>query len=331
MDAMGGDYAPREVIRGAQAGLRFLGEKDQLVLYGQRELVEGQCREEGVTDPRVVMVDCPEVIQMGDPPVEAMRQKRNSSIVRMAVDAAAGEVDAAISAGNTGAFAAACQLKIGPIKGVTRPGIAVIMPTFHGPVVVCDVGANTTPKPHHLYEYAHICLCYARMVLGHEKPRIGLISIGEEEGKGNPLVKEAGALIRQDSALDFVGNLEGRDIFGGACEIAVCDGFVGNVILKLTEGLAEGLFKTIVQEIREEGQDLVSKFNPIVDRIWKRHDFAEYGGAPLLGINSAAVICHGRSDRRALANAVRVAVTQVKSDLCAAIAKQLAPPREDAA
>jgi len=197
------------------------------------------------------------------------------------------------------------------------------MPTFYGPVIIADVGANVAPKPHHLYEYAHMCVVYATVILGKTSPRIGLMSIGEEEAKGNPLVKETRALIKADPSLQFVGNIEGRDIFAGAADIAICDGFVGNVILKLTEGLAEGLFQTIVHEIKEEGQDLVTRFEPIVSRIWQRHDFAEYGGAPLLGLKKTAIICHGRSDARAISNAIRVAVEQVRQDLSGAIAEQL--------
>jgi glycerol-3-phosphate acyltransferase PlsX len=332
MDAMGGDHAPAEIVQGAITGLQFLGDDDQILLYGRQADVEPVCADAGLSDKRVSIVDCPDVIGMDDSPVEALRHKRKSSIVQMAVAAGKRELDAIISAGNTGAFAAACQLKIGPIEGVSRPGIGVVLPTFSGPILVCDVGANTTPKPHHLYEYARICMCFSRLILKAKDPRIGLVSIGEEEGKGNPLVKEAGALIRNDPKLPFVGNLEGRDLFSGVCEIAVCDGFVGNVILKLTEGLAEGLFKTIVTEIQEEGgEELVARFNPIVDRIWKRHDFAEYGGAPLLGLNSVAIICHGRSDRRAIHNAVRVACEQHNAGLNDAIAEELQRPQEDAA
>lgn len=331
MDAMGGDLAPREIVRGVREGLCYLSEHDEIALYGQRAPVEAECRAAGLDDPRVQCVNCPDVIEMRDLPIEALRRKRQSSIVRMVVAAGNGELDAVVSAGNTGAFAAACQLKIGPIAGVSRPGIAVVMPTFCGPVMICDVGANPTPKPHHLYEYAQLCTCYSRMILGMEQPRVGLVSIGEEEGKGNPLVKEAGALIRDHDGLRFIGHVEGRDIFGGACEIAVCDGFVGNVILKLTEGLAEGLFRTIVQEIRQESQELLPRFEPIVDRIWKRHDFAEYGGAPLLGIDGVAVICHGRSDRRAISNAIRVCVEQVRHDLKGAIAREMSCQPEGAA
>ncbi|MEW6200288.1 MAG: phosphate acyltransferase PlsX [Planctomycetota bacterium] len=331
LDAMGGDLAPAEIVRGVQAGLRFLAPDDELVLFGLRDVVEAQCREAGLSDRRVSVEHCPQVIGMDEAPVEALRHKRDSSIYRMAVAAGEGRLDAAISAGNTGAMAAASQLKIGPLAGVSRPGIAVVMPTFHGPVLICDVGANPSPKPHHLHEYARMCQCYAGLILGVKQPRIGLVSIGEEEGKGNTLVKEARALLKGDAQLRYVGYVEGRDIFGGHCDIAVCDGFVGNVVLKLTEGLAEGLFKTIVHEIKEESQELLPRFEPIVSRIWKRHDFAEYGGAPLLGIRKVTIICHGRSDRRAIANAVRVAVEQVRHGLIEVIARELERQPEGAA
>lgn len=268
---------------------------------------------------------------MDDSPVEAVRNKRDSSIVRLASAAGRGELDAIISAGNTGAFAAACQFKIKPISGVSRPGIAVVMPSFHGPALICDVGANVAPKPHHLYEYARMCVVYAQTILKIPNPAVGLVSIGEEQAKGDTLVKEAHALIRNDAGLRFIGNVEGRDIFGGTADVFICNGFVGNVILKLTEGLAEGLFKTIIRELSDEGPQLAKQFEPIVDRIWKRHDFAEYGGAPLLGINSVAIICHGRSDQRAIYNAVRVATEQLRADLIGTISAKLGQRPKDAA
>ena len=328
LDAVGGDHAPREIILGVANGLTYLKPDDEVYLYGPQEVVEAECAACELNDPRINIRHCPSVIEMNEPPIEALRAKRDSSIVRMAAAAGKGKLDAIISAGNTGAFAAACQLRIKPIKGVTRPGIAVVMPTFHGPVIICDVGANVTPKPRHLYEYARMSAIYARRILGIDAPRVGLVSIGEEEGKGNQLVKEAGRLIKADPELQFVGNVEGRDVFGGSGHVFVCDGFVGNVILKLIEGLAEGLFKTIVREIRDEGEELAEAFAPVVERIWKRHDFQEYGGAPLLGINSIAVICHGRSDRRAISNAIRVATEGVNSNITALIAQQLSAPDE---
>jgi len=328
VDAMGGDHAPREVICGVAAGLKYLSADDELLLYGPRERVEAECATLGLNDARVHVRHCPSVIAMDEPPVEALRHKRDSSIAQLAADAGSGQVQAVISAGNTGAFAAACQLRIKPMKGISRPGIAVVMPTFHGPVVVCDVGANVAPKARHLLDYARMCTAYARTILGIERPEVGLVSIGEEEAKGNQLVREAGLLLRNDPQINFVGNVEGRDVFAGTSHVFVCDGFVGNVILKLTEGLAEGLFKTIVREISEEGQHMAEQFAPVVDRIWKRHDFAEYGGAPLLGINSVVIICHGRSDRRAISNAIRVAIEQIRVNLNGVIAASLAPPNE---
>ena len=188
VDAMGGDHAPREIVRGAQAGLRFLGPDDELCLYGVAETVEAECRALGLVDRRVRVVSCTQHIEMNEPPVEALRHKRDASILRMAVGAGKGEVDALISAGNTGAFAAACQLKIGTVAGVSRPGIAVVLPSFAGPVLICDVWANVAPKPHHLHDYAKMCTCYARAVLGIERPRVGLVSIGEEGAYGKWVV-----------------------------------------------------------------------------------------------------------------------------------------------
>lgn len=324
VDAMGGDFAPHEIVRGVVGALDLLDPDDRILMYGVRATVEPVMSELGLQDSRVALIDCPQAIGMEESPVDALRQKRDSSIVRMVTAAGKGELDCVISAGNTGAFAAACQLRIKPIPRVSRPGIAVILPTFHGPVVICDVGANVQPKPRQLYEYARMCSAYARAVLKIDDPQVGIVSIGEEAGKGNVLVKEASALLRRDQDVNFIGNVEGRDIFGGKGNVYVTDGFVGNVILKLVEGLAEGLFKTIVREIQEEGPHLAQQFEPIMQRIWSKHDFAEYGGAPLLGINSVVIICHGRSDRRAIRNAIRVARHEVQLNLIGVIADFMA-------
>lgn len=329
LDVMGGDHAPRQIMLGALDGLRHLAASDELVLYGPKDLIESESREIGLSDPRIRIEHCTQVIGMDESPVDALRAKRDSTIARMAGAAGKNELDGVISAGNTGAFAGACQLRIGAIEGVSRPGIAVLMPTFHGPVIICDVGANVAPKPHHLYEYARMCKVYAQAILHINDPKIGIVSIGEEAGKGNTLVKEAFQLMKDDPTLSFIGNVEGRDIFAGSGNVFICDGFCGNVTLKITEGLAEGLFQTIRKEIVEEGgAALAEQFEPIVERIWKRHDFAEHGGAPLLGIRKVSIICHGRSDRRAIANAVRVAADQVRADLISIISQNLAGMRE---
>lgn len=332
VDAMGGDHAPREIIRGVKEGLALLSPGDQMLLYGPQDVLAAECAAIGLSDPRIQVVHCSQAIDMCESPVEALRQKKDSTIGRMAQAAGKGEVDAIISAGNTGAFVAASQLRIKPISGISRPGIAVVVPTFHGPAIICDVGANVAPKPHHLHEYARMCAVFAKLILGIEETRIGLVSIGEEESKGNVLVKEARNLIKVDPTLNFVGNVEGRDIFAGTGNVFICDGFVGNVILKLTEGLAEGIFKTVRREIADAAPDLVRQFEPVIANIWSKHDFAEYGGAPLLGINSVVIICHGRSDHRAIKNAIRVSIEFHKVDLNGVIARQMSKHgREDAA
>jgi glycerol-3-phosphate acyltransferase PlsX len=322
IDAMGGDHAPAEIVRGALAGLEYLGPADQLVLIGREEAIR-PLLPGGQPPARVSLLHTPEVIEMDDSPVEALRQKKNSSIAVMAKMAAAGEVDAVISAGNTGACAAACQLKMRMLAEVQRPGIAVVLPAFHGPLTICDVGANVAPKPQHLLQYAQMASAYAETILKIEAPRVGLLSIGSEEVKGSPLVKQTHELLKQDGSVRFVGNVEGRDLFSGVCEVAVCDGFVGNVVLKLTEGLAEGLFKTIRREIEAESADLARRFDPVVQTIWAKHDYSEYGGAPLLGVDGVCIICHGRSDWRAIKNAIRVSVEYIRADLKAILQQRL--------
>ncbi|KPL21247.1 MAG: hypothetical protein AMJ75_10355, partial [Phycisphaerae bacterium SM1_79] len=215
-----------------------------------------------------------------------------------------GQADAVISAGNTGACVAAFQMRMRNLPGVNRPGIAVVFPTPEGPVTICDVGANIACKPIHLHQYGVMASVYSKHLLGIENPRVGLMSIGAEDAKGNEIVKKARELMKSDSSMNFVGNIEGRDIFTGACDIAVCEGFVGNVILKLTEGLVEGLFKAIKYELMEEKLRLAMKFKPVMRRIYKKYDYNEYGGALLLGVNGTALICHGSSRSRTIRNAI---------------------------
>jgi glycerol-3-phosphate acyltransferase PlsX len=192
------------------------------------------------------------------------------------------------------------------LPGVSRPGIGVILPTFHGPVVICDVGANIAPKPKHLQQYAIMASAYATAVCGIENPRVGLLSIGEEDAKGTTMVKDARKLMRDEPQINFVGNVEGRDLFAGVVDVVVCDGFVGNIVLKFTEGMADGLFKTILFELQEIAPQAVDMFKPVMKKLYDKHDWREYGGAPLLGVGGYCLICHGRSDARAIRNAIRV-------------------------
>jgi len=318
IDAMGGDFAPLEIVAGAIQALPMLNDDDRIVLIGQRDRIEKALSEipEWTGDARVEIIHAAEVVEMGDNPVDALRHKKDNSISRMAKLAAEKQVQAVISAGNTGACVAACQLGIRPLKGVHRPGIGVMIPSFGGPMVLCDVGANPMPKPHHLHQYALMASIYVKSLfnLPHQ-PRVGLLNIGEEDAKGNPLVKQARALIKADPRLNFVGYMEGRTILSGQADVVICDGFVGNVVLKLIEGLSDGITKMLIKQIGQADPKMLVTLEPILKAIWAKHDYSEHGGAPLLGVDGICIICHGSSNRRAIKNAVAVAYKLAKSNI----------------
>jgi len=324
VDAMGGDHAPAAIIRGSVQALS--DDPDlELILVGDEGTIHRELRSIGAeaAGARIRVVHASQVIGMDEQPVEALKTKKDSSLVRMTMLAAEGEADAILSAGNTGACAAAAQFLLKPLPCVMRPGIAVTIPSFYGPFVLCDVGANIQAKPRHLYEYAVMSALYAKHLLGIAEPRVALMSIGEESGKGTGLVKQTAELIKADTRINFVGNAEGRDLFEDHCDVAICDGFVGNIILKFVEGLAEGLFKTIAHEFADEAPDLRQKFTAALDRVWARHDYSRYGGAPLLGVNGVCIICHGRSNDFAVRSAVSAARRYVGQNLGAAISAWL--------
>ena len=304
IDAMGGDNAPDEIISGALESIELLGESDELILVGPKDVIEPQLPSSESREGAIAVVDAPEVIGMDEAPIESLRKKRKSSIAVIAKMAKRDHADAVISAGNTGACIAAFQMRMRNLPGINRPGIAVVFPTFEGPVTICDVGANIACKPINLYQYAVMSSIYSKHLLGIENPRIGLMSIGAEDAKGNEVVKKAREMMKSDHNMNLVGNIEGRDIFKGVCDVAVCDGFVGNVILKLTEGLVDGLFKAIKHELMAEKLRLAMKFRPVMERIYKKYDYNEYGGAPLLGVNGTAIISHGSSKSRTIRNAI---------------------------
>ncbi len=322
VDAMGGDYAPQAIVRGALEALPAMN-GHELVLIGDENAIRQELERSKPHAGQVRIVHASQVIGMDEIPVEAVRQKKDSSICRMAQMAAQGELDGIISAGNTGAFAAASQLRMRLLPGVSRTGIAVVIPSFMGPIVLCDAGANLSPKPHHLVQYAHMAAAYAKHVLRVDRPRVALLSVGEEDAKGTALVKTTHEMLRACPRINFVGNVEGRDLFRGGCDVVITDGFVGNIVLKLTEGLAEGLFKTIAKEIALASPELSKSFDPVVKRVWANHDYAEYGGAPLLGVDGACIICHGRSDHVAIRNAVRVAIEYLDKNVNSIIAAEL--------
>ena len=306
IDAMGGDFAPDEILNGAIESIPQLDKGDTLLLVGPSETIQSKIGSKNLSKYANVLkiVEAPEVIGMDESPIDALRKKRNSSISVMTKLAADGEADAVISAGNTGACVAGCQLRMRNIEGVNRPGIAVVFPTFEGPVTMCDVGANISCKPINFYEYTVMACMYSKYLLGIENPRVGLMSIGEEEAKGNEIVKKARELIKSDPKINFIGNIEGRDIFKGKCDVAICDGFVGNVVLKLTEGLVDGLFKVIKHELMKESLLLAMKFKPVMMRMYQKYDYNEYGGALLIGVNGTCVICHGSSKSKTIKNAI---------------------------
>ena len=307
IDAMGGDHAPTEIIKGVLEAANLLDTDDDLILIGDEETIKSQLSSLDATTDVVTVVHAPEVIGMNEAPVESLRKKRKSSIAVMAKMASRKQTDAVISAGNTGACVVGCQLRMRNLEGVLRPGIAVVLPLLGGSVTMCDVGANIACKPVNLYQYAVMASVYSKEVLGIDNPRVGLMSIGAEDAKGNELVKKTRELIKSDEQLNFIGNLEGRDIFDGACDVAVCEGFVGNVVLKLTEGLVAMLFKAIGHELKADSEKLAMQFKPVITQIYKKYDYHEYGGALLLGINGTAVICHGASTARTIKNAIMAA------------------------
>jgi len=325
VDAMGGDYGPDVVVRGVvEAGCA----RDDLsfALVGDHDAVVQALRAcgGGSMNGRLDVVHAADVITMDDSAVEALKRKPESSIAKLVELAVSGRVDAVLSAGHTGAFAAACQLRLRTLPGVVRPGVAVTIPAPHGAFVLCDAGANIQAKPHHLHQYGVMASLYAERMLGIERPRVALMSVGVESGKGTGLVKETYAALQGDETLRFVGNVEGRELFEDRCDVVLCDGFVGNIVLKLAEGLAEGLVKTITEELESEPQDVRARLGAGLERVWRRHDYASYGGAPLLGVNGVCVICHGRSNAQAMRNAALAAQRFVAMNLNQAIEARLA-------
>ena len=329
VDAMGSDRAPAAEVKGALASRMFLDRGDRVVLVGDEGAILKHL--EGVDDWRehIEIRHAEEAIGMDEAPVEALRTKPNCSIAKLAQLHADGEVDACISAGNTGACVAAAQMRLRRLRGVHRPGIAIVAPTYYGPVVVCDVGANVNCRPQHLYQYGVMASVYARAVCGVENPRVGLLSVGQEDGKGTQLIKQTRERITADSNLWFIGNIEGRDLFTGACDVVVCDGFVGNVVLKLMEGMAGAVVKTILSELLSSLPDQREEITRGTRSIGMKYDFNEYGGAPLLGVGGISIICHGASDCRGIMNAVRVAVDFSKHHVNQQITELLSPGTKD--
>ncbi len=312
---MGGDNAPGAIIEGAILACRELAVP--IILVGDEYLIREELdRHPGADQLPLTIHHASQRVAMDEAPSQVVRRKRDSSIWVATELVKAGKASAVVSAGNTGASMATALLLLGQIRGVERPAIAALLPTLFGPCLLLDVGANVDCKPHHLLQFAIMGHIYVGGLLGRATPKIGLLSIGEEETKGNELTKEAFKLLRE-SQLNFIGNVEGRDIYAGGADVVVCDGFIGNVTLKVSEGLASTILKLLRREIAAArwGKLGYLFLRPAFGRFQKRVDYAEYGGAPLLGVNGVSIICHGRSSARAIKNAIRVALECVQQEL----------------
>jgi glycerol-3-phosphate acyltransferase PlsX len=308
VDVMGGDNAPDQILKGCMQAVPLLEQADRLVLVGDESIIRDMLGERGLLrDERIEIVGTSEVIGMDEPPVEAMKAKKDSSIVvmnQMASPRAENRVDVVISAGNTGACVAASQYFMRRLPGVIRPGICVTIPTFSGPIVLIDVGANIEPKPSHLAQYGVMGDVYAREILGVKNPRVALMNVGGEEQKGTDLMRNARDMVRQFENLNFTGFVEGRGVFNGEADVVITDGVVGNVMLKLAEGLSSGIFKALAHEVLATDPELVLRLESVIKNLYAKHDYHEYGGAPLLGVNGVSLISHGSSKDRTIKNAI---------------------------
>lgn len=313
VDAMGGDYAPQEIVAGAALAARDI--EGEIILVGQRPVLEAELQRQELEMANIRLHHAEEVVGMDESPRLALRQKVNSSITVCVDLVRTGEAQAAVSAGNSGAFMAAATMRLGTLPGVQRPAIAVLMPTTIGKRIVLDAGANVDCRPEHLADFALMGSLYAQHALGIEHPRVGLLSIGTESSKGNDLTQQALPLL-QRLPIHFIGNVEGNQIMTGEVDVTVCDGFVGNVVLKVAEGAARWIMDDLKQLFRSGGWRCYLGawlMRPIWRRAAQRYDYAEYGGALLLGANGVCIVAHGRSNRRAIAKAISVAVQSLQT------------------
>ncbi len=326
LDAMGGDYAPSINIGGAIDALRYYPKLSHLYLVGDEEVLKAECRKHGLTlDERVSIVHAPEVIGMAEPGAKTVRRKKQSSInVAMAM-VKDGQADAFVSAGNTGAAVASATLKLRTLTGVDRAGIATAVPNEYGLCHILDAGANPEAKPEHLVAYAVMGTAYARSVLGVKEPKVGLMSNGEEEEKGTTFTKETFKRLKQTPGINFIGNVEGRDLFETELDVVLCDGFVGNIMLKTVEGTAKAVSKWLKAEIKGNPLRLAGAMlaQGAFRALKAKGNYETYGGSPLLGVNGVVIIAHGSSSALAIRNAVRVALETVENRVNHKIEKAL--------
>jgi len=322
LDAMGGDNAPAVEVEGAIQAVQEFGH--DLILVGDKDRIKKELEKHGFSSDKIVLRHASEVIEMHDPAAISVRRKRDSSIVVGLDIIKKDQADAFVSAGNTGAVVCAATLSLRLLPGIERPGIAIVIPTLKGTSLIIDVGANINTKPIHLLQYGIMADAYSRYLLGKSSPSVGLLSVGEEESKGTEFIKEAHTLL-SESKLNFAGNIEGRDVYAGKVDIILCDGFVGNVILKISESVADTIMQSLRQEIKA---DFLATIGAVLsgsafNELKRKMDYSERGGALLLGVDGRCIICHGSSTPKAIKNAIRVAAEFVKQDVNKHIIEEL--------
>jgi len=327
LDAMGGDNAPAETVLGAVQAAREHG--IGVYLVGREDAIRAQLAKHDVSGLDLPIIHTDEVIEMDEHPANAVRRKKNASMVLALQQVRDGQALGAVSAGNSGAMMAASLFTLKRLPGVDRPALGGVFPTREGVCLVIDMGANTDCKPEYLLQFALMGSIYIERIFHVPSPRIGLLANGEEEGKGNQQVIEAHQLLKTNATmlgLNFIGNVEGRDIPAHGADVIVCDGFVGNVVLKLSEGLSEVLIGMLRTQMTSTlpSKLAAAVLKPGLRRLFKRLDYAEYGGVPLLGVNGAAIVSHGRSNAKAIKNALRVAKQTAETGVATAIAEGLA-------
>jgi glycerol-3-phosphate acyltransferase PlsX len=323
LDAMGGDFAPSVNVEGA---IETVNEHQdiEVILVGREDLIRKELRNKRFDANRISLVHASQTVEMHEPPTTALRKKKDSSI-RLGIDLVkSGKADAFVSAGHSGVVMATSLVLLGTAKGVDRPAIATLMPNLRDSFILLDVGANVDCKPENLLQFALMGNTYCKLILGRPNPNVALLSIGEEDTKGNELTKEAFKLLR-GTQLNFIGNIEGKDIFSGKADVVVCDGFIGNIALKISEGLAETILKMLKREITSGSTGRIGylMMKPAIRNFKKKTDYDEFGGAPLLGINGACIISHGRSTSKAIKNALRVAADYAAKRVFEAISTEI--------
>jgi glycerol-3-phosphate acyltransferase PlsX len=316
LDAMGGDFGPPNLVGGAVMALRDYPQIEKLFLVGDTPQIEAELKKHKCSDRRIETVHSTQVVAMSDGAVDSVRRKKDSSVSRAVDLVKKGEAAAIVSAGHTGAAVAATTIKLRTLPGIDRPGIAAVIPSETNIFVLIDAGANSDAKPEHLLQYGIMGSVYSRHVLGYQNPSIGLMSIGGEDVKGTDLTKEVFKMLKR-SALNFRGNIEGHDLFAHPVEVVVCDGFVGNVILKTCESVGDAIFKWLKHELVKNKVRMAGAFlaQEAFRAIKKRINYEEYGGSPLLGVNGICIIAHGASTPLAIKNALRVAAESIEQQV----------------